>query len=129
MLGEHAFKVVISPEGVRLTRKGGRKGAELKWDAILALGQEREPPPPAPRPPGSDVPTPIAADVAKEVRMAIDALGRARTVLARAGSVPAALLMQTELDPIHGRAEPRTDWFIAPLLTPNEVASILRVSR
>lgn len=56
--------------------------------------------------------------------MAIDALGRARTVLAKAGSVPAALLMETEADPIHGRVGPRTDWFIEPLLTPNEAASI-----
>src|ERR1019366_2143557 len=39
-LGDQPYKVVISPEGVRLTRKGGRKGAELKWCAILALGQE-----------------------------------------------------------------------------------------
>ena len=129
VLGEQAYKVVISPDGVRLTRKGGRKGAELKWDAILALGQEAEPAPLAPRAPPSDVPTPIAADVAKEVRAAIDALGRARTVLAKAGSVPAALLLETEPDTIYGRAEPRTDWYIEPLLTPNEVASILRVSR
>ena len=77
----------------------------------------------------SDVPTPIAADIAKEARAAIDALGRTRTVLAKAGSVPAALLMEADSDPIYGRAEPRTDWYIEPLLTPNEVASILRLSR
>jgi hypothetical protein len=129
ILGEQAYKVVISPDGLRLTRKGGRKGAELKWDAILALGQEPESPAPVPRAQPSDVPTPIAADIAKEVRAAIDALGRARTVLAKAGSVPAALLMEIEPDAVYGRAEPRTDWYIEPLLTPTEVASILRVSR
>jgi hypothetical protein len=37
--------------------------------------------------------------------------------------------MEVDSDPIYGRAEPRTDWYIEPLLTPNEVASILRLSR
>ena len=129
VLGNQAYKIVISPNGVRLTRKGARKGGELNWDTILALGQESEPPPPSMRTPASDVPTPIAADIAKEVRTAADALARARTVLAKAGSVPAALLMQIEPDPVYGTGEPRTDWYIEPLLTPNEVASILRVSR
>jgi hypothetical protein len=129
VLGEHAYKIVISPESVRLTRKGGRKGAELKWDAVLALGQESEPTPQTPRAQAADVPTAIAADIAKEVRTAADALARARLVLAKAGSVPAALLMEVEPDSIYGRPEARTDWYIEPLLTPAEVASILRISR
>jgi hypothetical protein len=129
VLGDQAYKVVISTEGVRLTRKGGRKGAELKWDAILALGQDSMPAPHAHRVPTSDIPTPIAADIAKEVRTASDALARAKTVLASAGTVPAALLLEVEPDPIYGRPEPRTDWYIEPLLTATEVASILRVSR
>src|SRR5688500_4214910 len=89
VLGDQPYKIIISQESVRLTRKGGRKGSELKWDAILALGQE---PGPAPRQPQAklDVPTPIAADIAKEVRTASDALSRARTILSRAGNVPAA---------------------------------------
>jgi hypothetical protein len=128
VLGDQAYKVVISPEGLRLTRKGARKGAELTWDTVLALGQA---PPSAPRQATSraDVPTAIAADIAKEVRTATDALGRARAVLAKAGSVPAALLMEAEPDAVYGRADSRTDWYIEPLLTPTEVASILRVSR
>jgi hypothetical protein len=129
VLGDQSYKVVISPEGVRMTRKGGRKGAELKWDAILALGQESEQTPASPRAQSSDVPTPIAADIAKEVRTATDALARARSVLARAGSVPAALLMEVHPDTIYGRSESQTDWYIEPLLTPVEVASILRISR
>jgi hypothetical protein len=129
ILGDQTYKVVISIEGVRMTRKGGRKGAELKWDAILALGQESEQAPPSLRAQTSDMPTPIAADVAKEVRTATDALARARGVLARAGSVPAALLTEIEPDTIYGRSESHTDWYIEPLLTPAEVASILRISR
>jgi hypothetical protein len=55
--------------------------------------------------------------------------GVAQTVLARAASARAALRVQAEPDPIHGRREPRTGWYIGPLLTPNEVASNLRVSQ
>ncbi|HEY5086604.1 MAG TPA: helix-turn-helix domain-containing protein, partial [Gemmatimonadaceae bacterium] len=92
-------------------------------------GQESEHAPPSQRPQASDLPTPIAADIAKEVRTATDALARARSVLGRAGSVPAALLMEVEPDSVYRRSEPQTDWFIEPLLTPAEVASILRISR
>jgi hypothetical protein len=128
-LGDQPYKIVISPEGVRMTRKGGRKGAELKWDAILALGQVSEPAPSPQCSRTSDVPTPIAADIAKEVRTATDALARARTALSRAGSIPAALLMEVSPDVVYGRSESHTDWYIEPLLTPAEVASILRISR
>jgi hypothetical protein len=128
VLGGQAYKVVISPEGLRLTRKGGRKGAQLPWDTLLALGEAPEP---APRAASqvSDVPTPIAADIAKEVRTATDALARARSVLAKGASLPAALLMEADPDAVYGRTDSRTDWYIEPLLTPTEVASILRVSR
>ncbi len=130
VLGDETYKVVISTEGVRVTRKGARKGAELKWDAILALGQEPEPvAQPHHATPSSDLPTAIAADLAKELRTADKALTQARELLARAGSVPAALLKEIEPDPIYGRAEPRTDWYIEPLLTAIEVAALLRVSR
>jgi hypothetical protein len=33
-----------------------------------------------------------------------------------------------EPDPVYGRPEQRSDWFIEPLLTAAEVASILRLS-
>jgi hypothetical protein len=129
LLGDQAYKVVISAEGVRIARKGARKGAGLKWDALLALGQEAQRSTAEPRVQTSDVPAPIAADIAKEVRVAADALTRARTLLANLGSVPASLLLEIEPDPVYGRADPATDWYIEPLLTPAEVASIMRVSR
>lgn len=128
-LGEQAYKVVISSDGVRITRKGARTGADLKWDAVLALGQAGEAPAAPRQARASDLPTPIAADIAKEVRTAADALTRARTALASTGALPAGLLMEIEPDPIYGRAEARTDWFIEPLLTLHEVASLLRVSK
>ena len=33
-----AYMVTISPEGVKLTQKGFRKGPELTWKQILATG-------------------------------------------------------------------------------------------
>jgi hypothetical protein len=33
-----AYMVTISPEGVKLTQKGFRKGPELTWKQILASG-------------------------------------------------------------------------------------------
>jgi hypothetical protein len=33
-----AYMVAISPEGVKLTQKGFRKGPELTWKQILATG-------------------------------------------------------------------------------------------
>jgi hypothetical protein len=33
-----AYMVTISPEGVKLTQKGFRKGPELTWRQILATG-------------------------------------------------------------------------------------------
>jgi hypothetical protein len=129
ILGDETYKVVITTESVKVTRKGRRRGAELKWDAVLALGNESEPAEPPKPARTSDVPTAIAADLAKEVRTAADALSRARDVLARVGTLPAALLAEVEPDPIYGRAESQTDWYIEPLLTPPEVASLLRISR
>ena len=33
-----AYTVAISPEGVKLTQKGFRKGQELSWQQLLAAG-------------------------------------------------------------------------------------------
>jgi hypothetical protein len=129
LLGGEPYKVVISPDGLRLTRKGHQKGVEVTWDNILALGQTAERPhadPPANR---SDLPQAIAADVAREVRAANEALARARTTLERAGTLPAALLGDVEPGPVYGRPRHDSDWFVEPLLTVAEVASILRLSR
>lgn len=129
LLGGEAYKVVISPDGLRLTRKGHQKGVEVTWDNILALGQTSErqhTEAPARR---SDLPQAIAGDVAREVRTANEALARARATLERAGALPAALLAEVDPDPVYGRPRHDSDWFVEPLLTIAEVASILRLSR
>jgi hypothetical protein len=40
------FKVVLSQTGVRITEKGHRKGLEVSWDTLLALGQAPKSGPP-----------------------------------------------------------------------------------
>lgn len=126
------YKLVLSPKGLRLTRKGRQKGVEVSWDAVLALGDasdaanEPVPPTAAQR---TDLPQAISADLAREVRTATEALTRARETLQRGSSLPASVLSDIPPDPVYGRPEHRSDWFIEPLLTPAEVASILRVSR
>lgn len=129
LLGGDPYKVVISTEGLRLTRKGHQKGVEVSWDNILALGQTGQRPLADLLSSRSDLPQAIAADVAREVRAANEALARARTILEHAGTLPAGLLGDVEPDPVYGRPQHDSDWFVEPLLTVAEVASILRLSR
>lgn len=124
------FKVMISPAGVRINRKGRRQTKEVAWDSILALGELTSAPREADtQSPKTDLLEPIAADAAKQIRIAKDALARASESLARAGALPASVLSMLEPDPVHGRVEHRSDWFIEPLLTSDELASILRISK
>lgn len=39
-LDGQAYMVTISPEGVKLTQKGFRKGREMSWRALWASGTE-----------------------------------------------------------------------------------------
>jgi hypothetical protein len=130
LLNGEAFKVIISPTGIRINRKGRRRATEVGWDSLLALG---EPPSRSstnnPESQQSDVPEAVAADAAKQIRLAIAALSRAGEALSRAGDLPASVLRSLEPDPVYDRVEHHSDWFIEPLLTPDELASILRISR
>jgi hypothetical protein len=130
LLEGEPFKVTISQTGVRITRKGHRKSAEIAWDSLLALSNSesramssRE------RTESTDVPEAIAADVAREIKKAKDALQKAADALVRAGSLPSTVLSGLEPDPVYGRVEHDSDWFIEPLLTVDEVASLLRLTR
>ena len=122
------FKVVLSQTGVRITEKGRRKGLEVSWDKLLVLGQAPKPTLPTGTE-GAKVPEAVVADVAREVKAANKALARAVETLARSGDIPAALLASVEPDPVHGRIREQDDWFIEPLLTTDELASVLRVSK
>lgn len=128
LLDGEPFKVFVSPEGIRITPKGRRKGAIVAWETILTLSQAQDIPRGTVQPSERDVPTAIAHDIATEIRSAKAALTRAGQKLSEIGDVPPMLLAEMEPDPVYGRVEHRSDWFIEPLLTPAEVASVLRIS-
>ena len=130
LLDGAAFKVSISPTGVRITKKGRRKGSEVGWDNILALSDLKSGrSEPRIQAATTDLPEAVAADTARQIKAAKDALQRAAEILARAGSLPASVLTTLEPDPVYGRVEHSPEWFIEPLLTSDEIASILRISK
>lgn len=123
------YKVILSPEGVQIMRKGRRKGPIVGWDAILRLCEEDGEEIPVPTPAADPLPDSIAREVALELLTAESALARAGAKLEAAKELPPELRMHMDPDPVYGRQEQRTDWFVEPLLTPPEVASLLRVSK
>ena len=128
VLDDVPFKVILSQEGVQITRKGRRKRPIVSWDAILRLSEGTRDEGPVPPAVADALTEPIAADVAAELIAAKSALARAGEKLAAAKALPPELRMQLAPDPVYGTQEQRRDWFIEPLLTPSEVASLLRVS-
>ena len=130
LLEGEACKVVISPTGLRFNKKGRRQGPELSWNSILALGDlAAHRPKEVAHQPRSDLPEPVAADAAKQIRFAREAITRAAEAISRAGNLPASVLSTLEPDPLYGRIGHHADWFIEPLLTTDELASILRISK
>ena len=128
-----AYKVTIAAEHLKIVRKGGRKGVEISWDDLInfehpvdatiapvvaSAAEDRA------RTPARS----ILNEVAQDLRAASGALARADEVLTQAGALPAALMAQVAADPAYGRAHQHDHWFVEPLLTIVEVASILRVS-
>ena len=128
VLDEVPFKVVLSQEGVRITRKGKRKAPLVTWEVILRLSQGAGDEPPAPAPNETGLPDSLTGEIATEIAIARAALGRAGEKLGAAKDLPPELRLQIDPDPVYGERQQRSDWFIEPLLTPTEVASVLRVS-
>jgi hypothetical protein len=128
LLDGEPHKVILAPEGIRITPKGRRKGSIVTWDTVLSLSQAQDVPRGVVQPTETEVPTAIAHDLATEIQSAKAALARAGRKLSEIGDVPPILLSEVEPDPVYGRPEHRSDWFIEPLLTPAEVASVLRIS-
>lgn len=128
-----SYKVTMTSEHLKLVRKGGRKGVEISWDDLLAFEHRVE---------SAIAPVTLSAteqhartparsilnEVAQDLRDASASLARADEVLTQAGALPAALMAQVASDPTYSRPSPQEHWFVEPLLTIVEVASILRVS-
>lgn len=128
VLDDVPFKVILSFEGVRITRKGRRKAPVVNWETILRLSQGSRDEPPTPSSAASGLPDSLAGEVATEIATARAALGRAGEKLGAAKDLPPELRLQIDPDPVYGEPEHRSDWFIEPLLTPAELASVLRIS-
>lgn len=130
LVGGTAYRVLLSADRLTLTPKGHRKGAvEVTWDEILAWHARDSAPSATPlAAPTSSPPRSILSELAVEVRSASASLARADQTLTQAGALPPELRAEMATDPQYGRPEERSDWFIEPLLTDREVASILRLS-
>lgn len=123
-----AYRVTLTADRVKLTGKGKRVPAvDLTWDEVLAwcVAHAEAASPSASK---EDVPRSVLGEVAGALREATALLAQADETLARAGGLPAELRMEAASDPHFGRPDHRDDWFIEPLLTEREVASILRLS-
>lgn len=123
-----AYRVQLAADRITLTPKGRRKGGiEITWEELLAW---REHDTVAPLIARSSAAPPRAAlsDIAQELRTAAASLAKADAGLVQAGALPAELRADMTSDPVYGRPEQASDWFIEPLLTVREVASVLRVS-
>ena len=125
-----AYRVLLTTDRLTLTPKGRRKGAiEVTWDELLAwYVRDAAPPTPPETAPAARPPRAVLSEIAREVRAAANSLARVDQTLSQAGALPPELRAEMATDPQYGRPEERQDWFIEPLLTVNEVASILRLS-
>jgi hypothetical protein len=125
-----AYRVTVAADRLTLTPKGRRKGVvELTWDELLNWRERDEAAPPAPVPtPSGGAPRAIIGELAREIRAAASALTRAEETVTKAGVLPPELRAELAGDPRYGLPEQRADWFIEPLLTDREVASLLRLS-
>jgi hypothetical protein len=128
LVGGSAYKLVISADRLALTPKGRRSGGiEVTWDQLLAF-QERAAETPAPAVSKSGVTRSILNEIALALRAATSSLSKADETLTQAGVLPAELRAELHPDFVYGANEERSDWFVEPLLTDREVASILRLS-
>lgn len=129
LIGDVAYIVTMMAEQLSVGRKGARTVMESPWDALLAHGAEASIVA-APQPPASTTHPPRAVldGIAKELRAATEAIGRADGALTQAGALAPELMRQIHRDPVYGRPVQPDHWFVEPLLTIAEVAQMLRVS-
>jgi hypothetical protein len=130
-IGETTYHVTMHPDRVAIRQKGRRSSVEIPWTELLAFEQRMQ----APVAPAAAVEGKPKApsrgllnEIAQQLRAATAMLATADDTLTQAGALPAALMSQAAADPRHGPVEYEAHWFVEPLLTLTEVASILRVT-
>lgn len=136
--GTGFYKVVVSPEGIRVTPKGSRRGVDVSWDDILAFEESRVEPSAVVelsavdsmsvrnRKPNLGMQDVVAADLLLLIQHMTDALVEASSLINGASELPAILAKHRE--PHRPREEERSDWYIEPLLTIRQVSKLLGVS-
>jgi hypothetical protein len=125
------YKATFSSDGLRITKKGGRRAITLSWDELFreedpqaeasssVVTQEQS----TPRLGMQDA---VAADVLPLMRRANDTLAEATQLIDAASSLPS--LIASHRRPIEPSEEERADWYIEPLLSIQQVSRILGVS-
>jgi hypothetical protein len=125
------YKVILSSDGLRLTRKGGRRATLLSWED-LCRGEELQSHDPQPvvlqvnSTPRLGMQDVVAADVLLLMRKANDTLAEATRLIDTASSLPS--LIASHRQPVEPREDERSDWYIEPLLSVQQVSRILGVS-
>ena len=123
-----AYRLAIAADRITLKAKGKRKDdIDITWDELLTWRVHDVETPPVTRA-SSHRPRSVLTGVAQDLREAAVSLAKADASLVQAGALPAELRTEAAGDPVYGRAEQASDWFIEPLLTVREVASVLRIS-
>ena len=131
------YKVLVAPDGLRISRKGTRSGVQVSWDDILAVHETGPRLPPtaqaaapdrreSPKRPDLGMSDVVAADVLLLMRQAKETLDQASTLIDNASELPSTLASHREPPP-PGERE-RSDWFIEPLLSLRDVSKLLGVS-
>lgn len=128
LVGSTAYIVTLAPDHLSIRRKGTRTGRDVTWDALLTFGESAVPVAEASDRRDGGLPRAVLDEIAREVRAAAAALGRADDGLTQAGALPALLMVRIHGDPEYGRPVQADHWFVEPLLTVAEVAQLLRVS-
>lgn len=131
LIGAVTYHVTLHPDHVAIRQKGRRSSIDIAWTELLAFEQRMQAPV-APTAPQEGKPKAVSRgvlnEIAQQVRAASELLSRADDTITQAGALPAALMAQAAADPRHGQVEQEQHWFVEPLLTLSEVASILRVT-
>lgn len=131
LIGDVTYHVTLHPDHLAIRQKGRRSSIDIAWTELLAFEQRMQAPGlPATPTEGKAkaVSRGVLNEVAQQLRAATEYLSKADDSLTQAGALPAALMARAAADPRYGQAEPEAHWFVEPLLTVAEVASILRVA-
>lgn len=128
LIGGEPHKVVITPDEIHISRLGTRKRTSWSWAGLATPDPAPVSQPIPAEEPSAKLPTAVSLRVARVLDASLEALHTARTEVESAAGLAPLLRVELPPDGSYGRPTPRDDWFIEPLLTIAEVASVLRIT-